>query len=712
MSGKTLEAGRPWPLGADPGHGGCNFALWSAHAEAVELCLFDEHGERELERLPLPARTGDIRHGFLPDAAPGLRYGYRVHGPYQPEEGHRFNANKLLIDPYTRRLVGDVIWRDELYGFIRGHADADLSFDTRDSAPYVPKSMVIATSERHRPRRLPKRVPLGNDALIYEAHVKGLTQGLASAGELAGSYAALATPGILEYLGSLGVNALELLPIHAFVDDDFLIDKGLVNYWGYQSMAFLAPAERYAATDDPLAEIESAVAALHEAGIEVYLDVVYNHTGEGGHLGPTLCYRGIDNLGYYRLAENRRFYLNDSGTGNTLKLENPAVLRLVMDSLRYWVSRFHIDGYRFDLASILGREAHGFDAGAGFFDAVAQDPALAGTRLIAEPWDIGPGGYQLGRFPPGWSEWNDRFRDTVRRYWLTQDDLLAEFADRILGTSSAFDWHRRGSAASVNLVTAHDGFTLADLVSFEHRHNHANGEQNRDGHSANFSNNHGVEGASDDPAVRARRLRQRKNLLATLFLSQGVPMLLGGDERGRSQQGNNNGYCQDNELTWLDWSEPGPDEAELLAFVRELAALRASQPVLRRPHHLHGEFRSLSTGLPDVDWFSATGERMQEADWHVHGARFVALQLPGDALPPSSRLESGDHLLILWNGGAEAVDFPLTSTALVPGRWEVLLDTAGAVQVVAADADMMDSDPSGHSLGVAAHSVMLARCHT
>lgn len=678
-----MHTGRHWPLGASSDEKGVNFALFSRHASRVELCLFDESG-RELQRLELPGRTHEIWHGYLPDAKPGLQYGYRVYGPYEPASGHRFNPNKLLIDPYTRRLQGKLIWHDANFGYIRGHADRDLSFDERDSSPYVPRSVVSEPSKASSARQIHRRLGAAQrtgrrplcDSVIYEAHVKGISalqKQIAPARR--GTYKALGSKPIIRHLKSLGVSALELLPVHTFVDDEFLVQKELVNYWGYQSLCFLAPEARYAQSDDPVAEFQDMVKALHKAGLELILDVVYNHTAEGNEMGPTLCYRGIDNLSYYRLERNPRFYVNDSGTGNTFALENPRVLQLVMDSLRFWVSEMGVDGFRFDLASILGRELHGFERGAGFFDAIAQDPVLADVRLIAEPWDIGPGGYQLGQFPVNWSEWNDQFRDTARRFWNTAADVLPEFSERLLGSSSLFEWQGRGPSASVNLVTAHDGFTLRDTVSYLHKHNEANGEGNRDGHGSNHSNNHGEEGRSTDPAINALRFLQQRNLLCTLFLSQGSPMLLGGDERNRTQFGNNNAYCQDNATTWIDWSSDAEAEA-LQAFTQRLIAFRAAQPVLRRPWYLHGEHRSASTGLPDVLWLNKQAELMSEADWHCADGGFVALQLMGDAIPARHQLEPSDTLLLIFNGGKQKVAMPLESTQLAGKHWSLQIDTA------------------------------------
>lgn len=675
--------GRSWPIGAHSDEQGVNFALFAANATGVELCLFDTDGKRELRRLQLPEKTDGVWHGYLPEAGLGQIYGYRVHGPYDPTAGHRFNANKLLIDPYTRRLHGTLIWNDANYGYTRGHIDKDLSFDKRDSAKYVPKSVVTETlAQRSGYLSMPGHTIVGeerkalNKLNIMEAHVKGLTALQMSLPEpQRGTYSAIASGLMTDHFRSLGVSAVELLPVHTFLDDDFLVEKDLKNYWGYQSLCFFAPMARYSHTDDPVGEFKAMAIGLHEAGIELFLDVVYNHTAEGNELGPTLCYRGIDNASYYRLDPDLRYYINDSGTGNTLALEHPRVLQLVMDSLRYWVSDMHVDGFRFDLASILGRESHGFDRGAGFFDAIAQDPLLVDTRLVAEPWDLGPGGYQLGQFPARWSEWNDQFRDTARRFWNADAGLLREFSDKLLGSSSLFEWQGRTPSSSVNFITAHDGFTLRDTVSYEDKHNLANGEDNRDGHGSNHSNNYGIEGDTDDTKINAMRVRQQRNLLCTLYLSQGTPMLLAGDERNHSQQGNNNAYCQDNELTWIDWQNDAEATA-LTEFTRSLISLRADYPVLTRQWYLHGSHFSDSTGLPDVSWLNTEAKLMTQADWHNAEIGFVALQLMGDAIPDDKNEKASGTLLILINGGENDLLFSLISPELAGVNWQILISSA------------------------------------
>jgi isoamylase len=675
--------GRSWPLGANRDNQGVNFALFAANATGVELCLFDSDGQRELQRLQLPKLTDGVWHGYLPGATLGLIYGYRVHGPYEPTLGHRFNANKLLIDPYTRRLHGKLVWNDANYGFTKGHPDKDLSFDQRDSAQYVPKSVVTETlSGKSTGRVLPqKSVPVEerqalNKLTIMEAHVKGLTAlQMALPAKLRGTYCAVSSKIMTRYFKSMGVCAVELLPVHTFLDDDFLVEKDLTNYWGYQSLCFFAPMARYAATDNPVKEFRDMVAGLHQEGIELFLDVVYNHTAEGNETGPTLCYRGIDNASYYRLDSDQRYYTNDSGTGNTLALEHPRVMQLVMDSLRYWVGDMQVDGFRFDLASILGRESHGFDRGSGFFDAIAQDPLLADTRFVAEPWDLGPGGYQLGQFPARWSEWNDQFRDTARRFWNSDAGLLREFSEKLLGSSSLFEWQRRNPSSSVNFITAHDGFTLRDTVSYLDKHNQANGEDNRDGHGSNYSNNYGVEGATKDVEINKFRLRQQRNLLCTLFLSQGTPMLLAGDERNHTQNGNNNAYCQDNATTWIDWKSNCVADA-LTEFTQTLIGLRHEYPVLSRQWYLHGNHLSISTGLPDVSWLNMHAELMTHSDWHDAEVGFVALQLMGDAIPESENETASGTLLLLINGGDKDILFPLVSAKLAGPSWQLLIDSA------------------------------------
>ena len=672
----TVWPGKPYPLGASWDGFGVNFALFSAHAEKVELCLFDKTGQREVERIALPEHTDEVWHGYLPDARPGLLYGYRVHGPYEPMAGHRFNPHKLLLDPYAKALFGAFRWSDAHYGYRVGSTKEDLSFDRRDNARGMPKCRVVDSAFTWGHDRRPE-VPW-SDTIIYETHVRGFTMLHPEVPPpLRGTFAGMSTQGVIDYLRALGITSVELLPVQAFTDDRHLVSQGLTNYWGYNSVGFFAPEPRYMATG-VLSEFKTMVARLHEAGIEVILDVVYNHTGEGNHLGPTLSFKGIDNASYYRLLpDQKRFYINDTGTGNTLNLSHPRVLQMVMDSLRYWVAEMHVDGFRFDLATVLGRESHGFDPGAGFLDAVRQDPVLAGVKLIAEPWDIGPGGYQVGNFPPGWAEWNDRYRDTVRCYWRGDEGKLPELAARITGSSDLFEKRGRRPWSSINFVTAHDGFTLRDAVSYNEKHNWENGEGNRDGHSANHSWNHGVEGPTDDPAIQALRARQMRNLLTTLFLSQGTPMMLAGDEIGHSQQGNNNAYCQDNATSWLDWTRLQTGEGgSLHAFVRRLIALRRAHPVLRRPVFLHGRHTS-ADGLKDIVWYTPQGTEKTAEDWRDPHARCIGLLLNGHAghYPGPDGLTADEGvLLIVLNAHADPVPFTLPT---VPGGrgWRCLLDT-------------------------------------
>ena len=671
-----VREGRPFPLGATWDGLGVNFALYSANATRVDLCLFDARG-REIERITLPEHTDEIWHGYLPDVRPGQLYGYRVHGPYAPDAGHRFNPNKLLLDPYAKQIVGELKWAPHLFGYTIGHRDGDLSFDRRDSAAYMPKAAVVDPAHTWGDdRRL--HTPWDR-TVIYEAHVRGLTMRHPQVSEGArGTFSAMKNDAVIAHLKDIGVTAIELLPIHAFVDDQHLLERGLRNYWGYNSIGFFAPHPRYLASGN-IAEFKQMVAHLHQAGIEVLLDVVYNHTAEGNELGPTLSFKGIDNASYYRLADDRRYYINDTGTGNTFDLTNAGALRMVNDSLRYWASQMHVDGFRFDLATILGREPHGFDRSSGFLDAVGQDPLLAQTKLIAEPWDIGPGGYQLGQFPPGWAEWNDRFRDTARALWRGDGGQLAEFATRFTGSADLFEHHGRRPSASINLVTAHDGFTLHDLVSYNDRHNEANGEDNRDGHSHNLSSNHGVEGETDDPAILSVRARQMRNLLATLLFAQGTPMLLAGDEIGRSQGGNNNAYCQDNEVSWVDWQGVSADGRALADFTRRLLDLRRQHPVLRRGVFLHGT-KTSADEVKDITWITPQGTEKTSAQWSDRHARCIGLLLNGEAgdyMTHDGNAATDDRLLIILNAFHDTVPFILPK---VPGgtAWRCLLDTVEA----------------------------------
>jgi isoamylase len=668
-----IREGLPHPLGATWDGLGVNFALFSAHATKVELCLFDAQGERELERIELPEYTDEVWHGYLRDLRPGAVYAYRVHGPHEPAAGHRFNPNKLLLDPYARRHVGRLAWRPEIFGYTVGAPDGDLSFDPRDSAPFVPKCRVVDPAFTWTRDRRPATP--WERTIIYEAHVKGLTKRHPLVPEaLRGTYAGLVDPEVLDYLRGLGVTAVELLPIHAFVDEGSLLDRKLTNYWGYNTIGFFAPDPRYFATGD-VAEFKQMVAHLHDAGLEVILDVVYNHTAEGDELGPTLSFRGIDNASYYRLPPDQpRHYINDTGTGNTVNLSHPRVLQMVTDSLRYWVAEMHVDGFRFDLATILGREPAGFDEGGGFLDSCLQDPLLNQVKLIAEPWDLGPGGYQVGAFPPGWAEWNDRFRDTVRSYWRGDDGKVGDLASRLAGSADLFNERGRKSWASVNFVTAHDGFTLNDLVSYNDKHNEANGEENRDGNSNNLSFNHGVEGPTDDPAIRAVRERQKSNMLATLILSRGTPMILAGDEFGHTQRGNNNAYCQDSEISWLEWPEIGAEGRALTAFVRKLTFLRHAFPVLRRGRFLTAQWNE-ELAVKDVTWINADGSEMGQEQWGDPHMRCFGMLLDGRGQESGIKRQGDDAtLLLIMNAYHDVVKFTLP--ALVGGsRWLCLLDT-------------------------------------
>jgi glycogen operon protein len=643
---RVLE-GQPHRLGATWDGRGTNFALFSANAEKVELCLFDRQGRRELERIALPERTDDIWHGYFPEIARGQVYGYRVHGPYDPAQGHRFNPNKLLLDPYAKRLIGPFVWSDAHFGYRTKSARLDLSFDRRDNARGMLKAMVVDPAFAWGNDRRPEHA--WHETIIYEAHVKGLTMRRGDVPHDArGFFRGLTSNATIAHLRKLGVTAIELLPLHAFLDDRYLVDKGLKNYWGYNSIGFFAPEARYAAGDDALGEFQSVVSQLHQGGIEVILDVVYNHTAEGSELGPTLSFRGIDNASYYWLKPDEpRYYENFTGTGNALNLTHPRVLQMVMDSLRYWVEQCHVDGFRFDLATTLGRGPNGFDPHVGFFAAVAQDPVLSRVKMIAEPWDIGLGGYQLGAFPQGWSEWNDKFRRAMRSYWRGEPNLIGEVASRLTGSADVFRHQGRGPRSSINHVTVHDGFTLADVTMYEHKHNEANGEDNRDGSDDNQSVNWGVEGPSDDPNIVDLRQRARRNLLASLLLSHGIPLLLAGDEVGNSQSGNNNAYCQDNEVGWIDWSRLGVDGDDNTAFVSHLTAMRRRYAQLQPQHWLNGKD---GNHPPDILWLTPHGGEMSPEDWAFPEARFLTYVMAAIG-------EGGAPLFIVLNSGGEAVEF-------------------------------------------------------
>ena len=639
---------------------GVNFAIFSANAELIELCLFSDDGRKELARLPVRDRDGDIWHIHVAGITPGSRYGYRAHGPYHPEAGHRFNPHKLLIDPYAKQLDGRLKWSDAVMGYRVGSGRADLSYDTRDSAFAVPKSVVVDPSFNWGLDAAPRISP--SESVIYEAHVKGMTaQHPGVERGLRGSFLGLASEPVIDHLTKLGVTAVELLPVQAFVDERYLVAGGLKNYWGYQTIGFFAPEPRYL-TQSAVWEFQTMVRRFHAAGIEVLLDVVYNHSGEGNELGPTLSFRGLDNRSYYRLLDGGRYYLNDAGTGNTLNLTHPAVLRMVMDSLRYWVEVCHVDGFRFDLGTVLAREMGGFDPNGGFLDAVRQDPVLARVKLITEPWDLGPGGYQLGNWPHPFAEWNDKYRDTVRRFWRGDGQMISDLSERLLGSAGQFDHSRRAATSSVNFVTAHDGFTLDDLVSYTIKHNEANGENNRDGTDQNFSANLGVEGPTVDAAVLAARVLRKRNMLTTLFLSQGMPMLLAGDEIGNSQGGNNNAYAQDNAASWIDWAAA---DAEMLDFVRRLTWLRRHHPVLRQKRFLHSQIRP-TDAMPDLAWRRPDGTPPNPGDWHNPAFTALCVVIRGSAV---ARTPSGDAVFAVLNAGA-AVD-----VILPEGKWHLMIDT-------------------------------------
>jgi isoamylase len=654
-----LAQGSPHFLGATFDGTGVNFALFSANAEKVELCLFD--GDRETERIALPERTDDVWHGYLPQARTGLLYGYRVHGPYDPFNGHRFNPNKLLIDPYARALDRPFEWNDIHCGYIVGDPREDLSFDTRDNAALIPKSRVADRAFDWQGDAHPQ-TPMAR-SVIYELHVRGYTKRHpAIAANLRGSFAALGRPEIIRHLRELGITAVELLPVHACATTRALADKGLRDYWGYNSINFFALEPRYLSTGG-VGEFRQMVRAFHDAGIEVILDVVFNHSGEDGEFGPTLSFRGIDNASYYCLGEDKRRYLDFTGCRNTLNFAHPRVLQMVMDSLRYWVQEMHVDGFRFDLAVALARERHHFSPNATLFTLIAQDPVLAKAKLIAEPWDLGVDGYQLGAFPPRWSEWNDKYRDGLRHFWRGDGGLLGDLAYRLTGSSDVFA--ARKPAASLNYITAHDGFTLEDLVSYDEKHNIANGESNADGTNENFSWNCGSEGKTSSPAIAALRKRQKRNLMASLLLSQGVPMVLGGDEFGRTQNGNNNAYCQDSETSWLNWHEP---DAALLKFVQRLVQIRAQHPVFRRARFFHGDYID-GNELKDIVWLSPDGHEMAESDWNDAEHRFLGVRYARDV-----QEQDVAAFLLLMNAGDDAVQFPLPSAA--PGSaWKCILDT-------------------------------------
>ncbi len=695
----VVQEGLPHPCGATWDGKGTNFALFSANATKVELCLFDERGERELERIVLPEYTNQIWHGYLPDVGPATVYGYRVYGPYEPEAGYRFNPNKLLLDPHACGHTGELTWNPALFGYQMESMD-DLTFDERDSAPFVPKCVVVDPSFEWSVARSQKRIPW-DETIIYEMHVRGFTKRFPNVKEKwRGTFAGLGQKEVVDYIRSLGVTSVELLPIHAFVNDSHLLEKGLTNYWGYNSIGFLAPDPRYAfEREQTLREFKEMVARLHEGGLEVILDVVYNHTAEGNERGPTLSFKGIDNRSYYRLlADNPRYYINDTGTGNTLNLSHGRVIQMVLDSLRYWVQQTRVDGFRFDLGTILAREPNGFDNQSGFLKACTQDPVLNTVKLIAEPWDCGPGGYQVGEFPPGWAEWNDRFRDDVRAFWKG-DVGASALSTRLVASPGLFDRLGRKPSACVNFITAHDGFTLNDVVTYNDKHNEANGEENRDGHSDNRSWNCGVEGPTHDLKINRLRERQLRNFLATLLLSQGTPMLLAGDEFGRTQKGNNNAYCQDTEISWFDWNI-GEKGKSLLEFVQKLTSLRHKYPILRRNRFLTGQYVE-EVGVKDVTWINANGGEMTAEQWQDNNMACFGMLLDGRAQATGIRKSSNDAtLLLVINGHGDLVEFTLPE-CYGGMQWSILIDTN------VADSSVKGMFEPGDKYDVTARSLLL-----
>lgn len=670
-----LYPGNAYPLGSTWDGEGVNFALYADNATAVELCLFDsETAGSASHTLKITERTHHVWHGYIPGLKPGQLYGYRVHGPYEPENGHRFNPHKLLMDPYAKAIAGTIQWHDSLFGYDVHHEDKDLSYSEEDSAPYIPKSVVIDPNFDWEGDKHP-RIPY-HESIIYETHVKGLTFLHPEIPEnIRGTYAAIGHPVTIEYLKSLGITAVELMPVHHFVSDAFLHDKGLSNYWGYNSIGFFAPDVRYSSSGclgEQVAEFKQMVKALHKEGIEVILDVVYNHTGEGNHLGPTLSFKGIDNAAYYRLVEEDNRYYNDyTGTGNTLNANLPSVLRLIMDSLRYWIQEMHVDGFRFDLASTLARELHEVDRLSAFFDIIHQDPVISQAKLIAEPWDLGEGGYQVGKFPPGWAEWNGKYRDCIRDFWRGADSMLAEFAERFTGSSDLYQDDYREPTASINFVTAHDGFCLNDLVSYNQKHNEANGEDNNDGEDHNRSWNCGEEGPSENPEVNKLRNKQKRNFLTTLFLSQGVPMMLSGDEISASKGGNNNTYCQDNEISWLNWETA---DHQLLRFTQHLIHFRKNHPVFCKRDWFKGQ---PIKGVEDIAWFMPNGSEMQEEHWSEDFARSLGIFLNGKGIhAKGARGETilDDNFYVIFNGSDQAIEFKLPPAKFAE-QWQVVINT-------------------------------------
>ncbi len=672
---KIVYPGSPFPLGATWDRQGVNFALYAEDATGVDLCLFKTVDDPNPRKIRLKERTHHVWHAYLPKIKPGQLYGYRVYGPYEPQNGLRFNPNKLLIDPYAKAISGNVSWHDSLFGYQVGHPDGDLSYSEEDSARFAPKSVVIDPRFKWE-NDTPPKIPY-HQSVIYETHVKGFTRlhpGIPE--EIRGTYAALAHPVTIQYLKELGVTAIELMPVHHFITDKFLMDKGLTNYWGYNTIGFFAPDVQYSSSGtlgQQVFEFKNMVKELHRAGIEVILDVVYNHTGEGNQLGPTLSFRGIDNASYYRLAQDKRYYMDYTGTGNTLNAMMPNVLRLIMDSLRYWILEMHVDGFRFDLAATLARELHEVDRLGSFFDIIHQDPVISQVKLIAEPWDVGEGGYQVGNFPPGWAEWNGKYRDCMRDYWRGADSVLGEFALRFTGSPDLYQNDNRHPTASINFITAHDGFTLRDLVSYNDKHNEANGEDNNDGESHNRSWNCGAEGETDDGEIIALRKKQQRNFLTTLFLSQGVPMIVAGDELGKTQRGNNNAYCQDNEISWIDWQ--GADE-DLLLFTKKIIHFSKRHPVFCRRSWFKGQ-PIRGTGLEDIAWFLPNGTEMSEENWKQDFAKSLAVFLNGQGIRstgPTGEKITDESFYVIFNAFHESLMYVLP-TEKFGNRWMKVLDT-------------------------------------